>query len=473
MDNQQPTFLWIDYETFGVKPALDKACQFAAIRTDMDFNQVGEPINIMCRPAHDYLPQPVACLVTGIMPQEAELKGLAEPDFFSKIHQEMSQPNTCIVGYNNIRFDDEVTRFGLYRNFFDPYGWAYENGNSRWDIIDLLRTCYALRPDGIEWPLDEQGMPTFRLEKLSVVNHIEHANAHDALADVYATIEMAKKVKECQPKLFDFYFNLRFKNKVSQLIDIAEAKPLVHVSGMIGKKTANTTWMVPMVWHPVNKNAVIMINLAQDPAPLFTLTAGELRERLYTKYEDLAEDELPVPLKLVHINKCPSLAPAKTLLPENAERIGLDRQKCLEHLQQIKAHPEIREKLVDLFANESPFEPSANVDTQLYNGFFSEGDLHSMEIIRETEPKNLPALDLSFHDPRLEKLLFNYRARNYPATLDEKEMHRWQDHCRIYFEENIESWLAELNRLAEHYQDDAEKMTILEQLYQYVGSLTQ
>lgn len=473
MQQQQATFLWIDYETFGVKPALDKACQFAAIRTDMDFNQIGEPINIMCRPAPDYLPSAGACLVTGITPQQAMQNGLSEPEFFARIHQEMSQPNTCTVGYNNIRFDDEVTRYGLYRNFFDPYAWAYKNGNSRWDIIDLLRTCYALRPDGIEWPEDEEGFPTFRLEKLSVANGIQHANAHDALADVYATIEMAKKVKQSQPKLFDFYFNLRHKNKVNQLIDIAEAKPLVHISAMLGKASSNTSWMVPMAWHPVNKNAVIMVNLAQDPSPLFELSADELRERLYTKRDELAQGELPVPVKLVHINKCPSLAPAKALLPENAARIGIDREACLRHLKQLQQRPEIREKLVALFANETPFEPSINVDEQLYSGFFSEGDQHNMQIIRETHPNNLPALDLAFQDPRLEKLLFNYRARNFPATLNESEMQRWHSHCRTYFEQQLPTWLDELNSLTQEHQNDNEKMAILKQVYLYVEDLAQ
>jgi len=453
MDKNQATFLWIDYETFGVSPSLDKPCQFAAIRTDMDFNAVGDPINIMCRPSPDYLPQPGACLVTGITPQDAVKKGLSEPEFFSQIYVELTQPNTCVVGYNNIRFDDEV-------------------GNSRWDILDLLRTCYALRPEGVTWPLDEQGVPTFRLEKLSVANNIEHAHSHDALADVYATIEMAKKIKETHPKLFDYYFNLRLKNKVNQLIDIAQQKPLVHISGMIGNVTANTTWILPMAWHPVNKNAVIVVNLAQDPSPLFDLDVEELQKRLYTKHTDLNEDELPVPVKLIHINKCPSLAPAKTLLPEDAVRIGIDRNACLQHLQKIKQHPEIREKLVAMFENEAPFNISSQVDAQLYQGFFSTGDKNAMEIIRETKPKDLPALDLVFQDPRLEPLLFQYRARNYPTTLDEQERQRWQLHCQNYFAQNLPTWISDLNSLMITHQEDDQKLKILKSIYTYVENLT-
>lgn len=469
--DNQPTLFWLDYETFGASPSLDRPCQFAGVRTDMDLNIIGEPLVIYCKPPVDYLPSPEACLITGITPQEAHEKGLPEPEFIARIHEELSRPNTCVIGYNNIRFDDEVTRYTLYRNFFDPYAWSWQNGNSRWDLLDIMRTCYALRPEGINWPENDDGLPSFKLEDLSVANGIEHANAHDAMADVHATIELAKLLKQNQPKLFNYLFSLRHKRKLQELIDIAEMTPLVHVSGMFGVECGNTSWIVPMAWHPDNKNAVITVNLAKDPTPLIELDADTLRERLYTKHSDLGPDELPVPIKLVHLNKCPVLAPAKTLKAEDAARIGIDREQCLKHLQLLKSHPEVREKLLAIFSADHQFEPSDNVDTHLYNGFFSTADRSAMNIIRETSPEELAKLDLKVDDKRIKPLLFRYRARNFPMSLDYKEQQQWKFHCQDYFESNLPGYMQNLEEIALEHQSDEKKMTILKAVYEYVESL--
>ncbi|RWX57199.1 exodeoxyribonuclease I [Photobacterium chitinilyticum] len=467
----EPTLFWLDYETFGATPSTDRPCQFAGVRTDMDLNIIGEPLVIYCKPPVDYLPSPEACLITGITPQEAHEKGLPEPEFIAQIHAELSKPNTCVIGYNNVRFDDEVTRYTLYRNFFDPYAWAWQNGNSRWDLLDIMRTCYALRPEGVNWPDNEDGLPSFKLEHLSVANGIEHANAHDAMADVYATIELAKILKQNQPKLFDYLFNLRHKRKLQELIDIVELTPLVHVSGMFGVGCGNTSWIVPMAWHPDNKNAVITVNLAMDPTPLIELDADTLRERLYTKRADLGPDELPIPLKLVHLNKCPVLAPAKTLKAEDAERIGIDRQQCLKNLQLLKSHPEIREKLLAIYGVEREYSANNNVDAMLYDGFFSTADRSTIDIIRETAPEELAKLELNVDDKRIRPLLFRYRARNYPMTLDFKEQQQWKHHCQDYFESNLPAYMENLESIAMTHQADEAKMAILKAVYEYVDSL--
>ncbi|WP_413477659.1 exodeoxyribonuclease I [Vibrio hibernica] len=472
MSNQHaPTFFFFDYETWGVSPAKDRPSQFAGVRTDVDFNIIGEPLVIYCQPPADYLPSPEAALITGIKPQLTVQKGLPEPEFIRQIHQEFSKPNTTSLGYNNVRFDDEVTRYTLYRNFYDPYAWSWQNGNSRWDLLDVMRTCYALRPDGINWPENEDGLPSFKLDRLSVANGIEHSNAHDAMADVIATIELAKKLKTAQPKLFNYLLNMRHKNKLKELIDIVNMTPLMHVSGMFGVQRSNTSWIVPMAWHPTNNNAVIVVDLAKDPAPLLELDAKQLQQRLYTKHDDLAPDELPVPIKLVHLNKCPILAPAKTLTAENAQVIGIDRAQCLTNLATLKANPEIREKLIGLYSIEREYPQDDNVDTQLYSGFFSPADKSTMDIIRETEPEKLAGLELSVKDPRIAPLLFRYRARNFPWTLTEQEQEKWRAHCREYFEANIEDYILNLENLAHEHESDRAKMDVLKAVYQYVESI--
>ncbi len=467
----QPTFFFFDYETWGTSPAKDRPCQFAGVRTDMDFNIIGEPLVIYCQPPTDYLPAPEAALITGITPQTAVAKGLSEPEFIAKIHEQLATPNTINLGYNSIRFDDEVTRYTCYRNFIDPYAWSWQNGNSRWDLLDVMRACYALRPEGVEWPENDEGFISFKLEHLSKANGIEHENAHDAMADVIATIEMAKKIKAAQPKLFDYFLSMRHKRKLNDLIDIVNMTPLMHVSGMLGRECNYTSWMVPVAWHPTNQNAVIMVDLAKDPQPLCDLDVEQLNERLYTKHSELADDELPVPVKLVHLNKCPILAPAKTLTAENAANIGINRKQCLENLARLRQTPEIREKLIGLYSIDREYAKDNDVDSMLYDGFFSPADKASMDIIRQTDPNNLAALDISFNDDRIAPLLFRYRARNFPATLDESEQQRWANHCRDYFESRIEDYMLNLENLVHEHESDEKKLAILKSVYQYVQKL--
>lgn len=470
--NKQPTFYIHDYETFGQRPALDRPAQFAGVRTDLNFNIIEEPLVIYCAPADDYLPQPEAVMITGITPQHALANGVTEAEFTRQIHQAFNVPGTCILGYNNIRFDDEVSRNIFYRNFYDPYAYSWQGGNSRWDLLDVMRACYALRPEGIIWPENEEGLPSFKLEHLTKANGVEHLHAHDAMSDVYATIAMAKLVKQAQPRLFDYLYQHRSKHKINALIDIADMMPLVHVSGMFGAARGNTSWVAPLAWHPENKNAVIMCDLAGDMSPLLELDSDTLRERLYTRRDKLNTQDAAVPLKLVHINKCPVLAPAKTLLPENADRLGIDRQRCLQNLQLLRQNPQVREKVVALFAEAEPFAVSDDVDAQLYNGFFSDADRATMKIILQTEPQNLPALDLTFQDPRLEALLFRFRARNYPNTLTDSEQKRWLEHRREALNpEKVQDYVLQLEALYNQYEEDKEKLALLKALFDYARDL--
>nr|WP_285315737.1 exodeoxyribonuclease I [Providencia rettgeri] len=470
-NKKQPTFFIHDYETFGKRPALDRPAQFAGVRTDLDFNIIEEPEVFYCAPADDYLPQPEAVMITGITPQVALSQGVNEAEFAKRIHAAFSVPNTCIMGYNNIRFDDEVTRNIFYRNFYDPYAYSWQQGNSRWDLLDALRACFALRPEGIQWPENEDGLPSMRLEHLTKANGVAHENAHDAMSDVLATINMAKLLKAAQPRMFDYFYQLRNKNKISQLIDIVEITPLVHVSGMFGALRSYVSLVAPLAWHPDNKNAVIMCDLSADISPLIELDVQQLRTRLYTPKAELAGAS-PVPVKLVHINKCPILAPEKTLRPEDAQRTGVDRDLCMRNLETLRKTPDIRNKLIELFSEPQIFTESDDVDTQIYNGFFGTSDRSTMDIIRETSPQNLPALELSFEDKRLKELFFRYKARNYPATLSYDEQQRWLQYRRDYFnEERLTDYMQQIQQLLVEHQHDEKRCQQLKALINYARDL--
>lgn len=477
MSQQSNTLLWHDYETWGANPQKDAPCQFAAIRTDTDLNIVDKPINIMARIANDALPHPQACLVTGITPQQSLRDGMTEAEFCQKIHHEMSKPNTCVVGFNSIRFDDEVSRHLFYRNFYDPYGREWRNGNSRWDIIDLARACYALRPEGIEWPLKEDDTPSFKLEALTKANNLNHGQAHDALSDVHATIALAKLIKTKQPKLFEYGFKLRSKHEVAKQFDFSRPSVLLHVSSKIPASQGCCTWVMPVAPHPTNSNAIIVIDLSKDVTPLLEDDADTLRDKLYTSNHDL--DGIPRPgLKLIHINRSPFVTTAKAMDEKNASRIGLDRDLCLKHYQILASREDLREKVLNVY-NQQPEEKDMDADHALYSGgFLSDDERRWCDGVRNSEPENLDSFHNTTQNLTLRTLLFRYRARNYPHTLTADEVQRWQIHRQYRLTDRnspssitLETYLLELEGLIETHREDPNKQAILRALYQYAQNL--
>ncbi|MEQ8314733.1 MAG: exodeoxyribonuclease I [Gammaproteobacteria bacterium] len=466
-----PSIYWYDFETFGNDPRRDRASQFAGIRTDEDLNIIGEPLVIYCKPADDFLPNPMACLITGITPQTAAEKGLVEADFCQQILDQFSQPQTCVAGYNSIRFDDEVTRQLLYRNFHDPYEREWKNGNSRWDIIDMVRLCAATRPEGIEWPKKDDGSNSFRLEELTAANGIEHAAAHDALSDVLATIELAKLIKQQQPRLYDYVYKLRNKKRVQSEIDLQTRKPILHVSVMYPASKGCMALAMPVSAHPQNNNGVIVYDLREDPAVFEALSEAEIRERLFTPREQLEEGVQRIPLKVLHYNRCPVVTSPAVLPPERAAEFGIDLEQCRKHWDTLNNNPRLLKKFQNVYRAEQAM-PETDPDMMIYSGgFFNDRDKELMQLLRATPAEELARLDLPFSDSRLGEMLFRYRARNYPATLSVEEAQRWQEFriARLNEAAQVERYQADMEQARE--LADESQQQVLDQLEQYVSHI--
>lgn len=428
--HNEATFLWHDYETWGINPRRDRASQFAAIRTNLNLEEVGEPINIYCKPGDDYLPYPQACLITRITPQKALSLGLCEFDFFRTINDAFMQAGTCGVGYNSIRFDDEVTRHGFFRNFIDPYAREWQNGNSRWDVMDLLRMAHALRPEGINWPADENGKPTFRLEKLTAANNIAHEGAHDALSDVRATIAMARLVKQTNPRLFDFYFKLRSKVEAGRLLSAANPEMVLHVSGMYPSSQGCISPVIPVLQHPTNNNEIIVYDLRQSPRAMLEMSVEELSENLFTKTSDLPEGTERIGLKGVHLNKSPALAPMKTLSADMAKRWDIDLAQCEQHRQDILNDSGLTDKLMALYQARQFSDDTDDMESALYAGFISNNDKQLCNTLLKKKPEQLASWKPTFDDQRLQAIYPRFIARNWPESLDQEAAMKWQGYCQ-------------------------------------------
>jgi len=424
------TFLWHDYETFGRDPARDRPVQFAAIRTDSDLNELDE-IMIYCRQTADYLPDPESCLVHGVLPQTANSKGLSEHEFATEVNKQMSKPDTCVVGYNNIRFDDEFTRQLFFRNLYDPYSREWKNGNTRWDLIDVVRLARALRPEGINWPCDDDGNPINKLEQLTRANDIPHGDAHDALADVRATIAIARLIKKRQPRLFSYALQMRTKKRAGQALDVGNHTPVLHVSGMYTGHDFNLSIVLPLCKHPTNANGVLAYDLRKNPADLIDLGTELIAERLFTSSSNLPDNTERIGIKTIHLNRCPALAPLSTLTDDNKSRLNLDLAEAMHNRDRLLVNLDaITAKLTSVFSHHS-LRSSDDPELTLYSGTFaSEYDRRLMEIAQQELTMDSRQADtIVFEDTRLNELYLRVRARNRPETLDESEIQRWIALC--------------------------------------------
>ena len=424
------TFLWHDYETFGRDASRERPVQFAAIRTDHALQEIDDRTMIYCRQTPDYLPDPESCVVHGVLPQTANENGLSEWEFAKEIHSLMAQPGTCTLGYNNIRFDDEFSRQLFFRNLFDPYAREWQNGNSRWDLIDIVRLTRALRPEDIDWPVDSEGYPSNKLELITDANGIAHGDAHDALADVFATIEVARLIKQKQPKLYDYALSTKNKQAIQQTLNTIHKPAVLHVSGMYPATTGHLSIVMPLGPHPSNGNGILVYDLRVDPTDLITLSKEAIAERLFTPQADLPEGTRRIAVKTVHTNKCPVIAPVKTLTKENTVNLQLDINQALAYREQLLANPQVIEKLAWAFASRD-FPNADDPELTLYSGqFASPADRKTMEQVQTfiSQKKPLPE-KLSFEDKRLNELLFRMQARHKPDQLSAEEMTKWQQFC--------------------------------------------
>ncbi|WP_312915618.1 exodeoxyribonuclease I [Stenotrophomonas sp.] len=472
------SFLFYDLETFGQDPRRTRIAQFAAVRTDANLKVIDEPVSFYVKPADDLLPSPIATLITGITPQHALAEGVSEAEAFARINELMSKPQTCTLGYNTLRFDDEFVRYGLFRNFHDPYEREWRSGNSRWDLLDMLRLVHALRPDGINWPKREDGATSFKLEHLALANDVREGDAHEALSDVYATIGMARRFREAQPRMWDYALRLRDKRYVGSLLDVVAMEPVLHISMRYPASRLCAAPVLPLARHPHINNRVIVFDLEGDIEPLLELSVEEITARLYTRAADLPEGQQRIPLKEVHLNKVPALVAWNHLREADFQRLAIDPAAVEAKAEKLRAlGPQLAEKARQVFARERVNDGPIDADASLYDGFLAEGDKGLLSKVRTAPPEALAELEQRFRDPRLPELLFRYRARNHPQTLDATARSRWDAYRQQRFntpglaEQTLPEYIAQIAALREEHKDNPASLALLDALEQWRHTL--
>src|SRR3989338_6252487 len=469
------TFYFYDLETSGIDPRKDRIMQFGGQRTDMDLKPIGKPDNVLIKVSDDVLPEPDAVLIHGITPQKTKAEGISEAEFAKYLTSHVSVPDTIIVGFNNIRFDDEFIRYLLWRNFHDAYEWQWKNHCSRWDLLDAARMTRALRPDGIKWPFAPDGKPTVRLELLAWINKLTHDSVHDALGDVRASIAVARLIRNKQPRLFDYLLSLRNKNEVEVLVN--KNKPVLYTSGRYPNEFEKTTIALKVVPHPEGRGT-LMYDLRTDPADFINLDPAELAARWSARGE-----EVPYfPVKLLSYNRSPAVAPLSVLDDDSAKRLKLDKEAIAKNLAKLRSAKDFGDNLLAaleiVFPKRQPelVIDEQQVDTQLYDGFVNDGDRIKMSVVRAAEPSELTNLQKNFSDDRLKTLMPLYKARNFPTSLSAKEKSWWQSFKAKRLLSGDESSLAakyfkRLGELSQQKRLSKEQKYLLDELKLYFESI--
>ncbi|MDK2899318.1 MAG: exodeoxyribonuclease [Patescibacteria group bacterium] len=464
------TFFFYDLETSGLNARESRIMQFAGIRTDMNLKQVGEPVNMLVRLNDDVLPSPEALMVTGITPQQTIADGYGEAEFSRILSDDIFTPDTIAVGFNSIRFDDEFVRHLFWRNFYDPYEWSWKDGRSRWDLLDVVRMTRALRPDGIEWPVDENGVATNRLELISKLNKIDHFKAHDALSDVEALIAVTRLIREKQPKLYDYLLKMRDKNEVKKLVNLDYKQPFVYVSGRFDSKYNKATVAFPLTAG--KNNNVVVYDLRYDPTPFVNMNQKELADKLFAKWEDRQADNfVKLPVKELQYNRAPAVAVIGVLSQANGwERIGLDEVTITKHRDILLENPSFSENIRSLFENREEFKKSPDSEAQLYDGFLPSGDKVRVESVRNASPRELADFHPNFIDERLDSLLLHYKARNFPKSLAEDEVVAWEKWRSDKIAANLPEFVKSLQKLSATVTDE-DKQFVLKELQLWAESI--
>lgn len=464
------SFYFYDLETSGFDPKRQRIMQFAGQRTDMNLKPIGEPHNILVSLADDVLPDPGAVMITGITPQKTHEEGYNEADFLKILQEEVFTPGTIITGFNSVRFDDEFMRYTLYRNFYDPYEWQWKDGRSRWDVLDVIRMTRALRPEGIEWPVDDAGQPTNRLELLTRENGLSHEKAHDALSDVYALIAVTKLIKDKQPKLYEYLLKTRTKQEVARIVSADDPQPFVYTSGRFPKGTLHTTAAI-VVGTGAHPGTNIVYDLRHDPTDWADKTVDELKKIRFAPYElRQTEGFVALPAKEIAINKCPAVAPLGVLDEQAQNRIVLDMNIVAENLAKLR-RTDLPDKLRAVFAADRAFPKGKDVDAQLYDSFMSDGDKPKMSAVRAATMHDLADFNPNFSDDRLAGLLLRYKARNFPQVLSDTERADWEVYRAERFTADLPKFSQELHRFATTNTSERDQF-LLQELQLWAESIT-
>lgn len=403
-----------DVESTGTDKQMDQILQLAYVTTDANLNLVeGGTGEFIARMRPDVIPHPMAFLTHRIDPQRLLEEGMTEYELLTHARRVfMAMGSTCISGYNTIAFDDEMMRHSLFRNMRDAYDWSWKEGNFRVDIYKLVQMTYAYCPEILTWPAGDDGEDSLKLDRLAPANGVTDMQAHDALSDVHATIAIARKIREANPKLWGYFLSLADKNYTTSLM--SKREPLLVTDAILGKENRMTTLVYPVCTDALVSTKFLALDLREDPSAVLSMSPEEIRHYAFTKREELPEHSPTIPVVSVATNKQPLLVEtSKMLTPQLAERLNLDLEACARHRAMIEQDVGFRARLREAFTSDLP--NPVNPARTLYTGGFAD----------RKERSKMDALHIRASAEDATPRLFGESAFALAASLKEAERKRF------------------------------------------------
>ena len=263
--------------------------------------------------------------------------------------------------------------------------------------------------------------------------------------------------------------------------DNKDLKPIFHVSSKYPASMGCSALVLPLFKHPHNSNGYVVFDLRQNPEDLYVLGAEEIKLRLYSKTVELQEQNKFRPaLKTIHINKCPMVSPAsviKSISDDRLDEWDLDMSAMTKHLAWIRSHPEFSSKMYEIFSEPSSFPDLIDPDLMIYSGFLGAIDKKLLSEVRLSTELELTEREFHFVDQRLPEMLFRYKARNFPSSLNEEEQEKWETYRASKLLDGSSQYLT-FNHYFERIQEiangeniTARDLNILEDLKYYAESI--
>jgi exodeoxyribonuclease-1 len=410
------SFVFYDTETTGISTSFDQILQFAAIKTDSDLNEL-DRIEIRCRLLPHVIPHPGALKVTGMSIERVTDAALpCHYEMIRAVRTKLAEWSPAIfVGYNSMNFDEHLLRQALFRTLHAPY-LTNSDGNNRADALTLVQAASQFAPDCLTIPVNHKGNAIFKLDHVAPANGFAHDNAHDALADVEATIYLARCVRDEAPECWSRFLRFSSKAGVSAFLEDEEAllltefyynRPYHFVVSAIGA-------------DPDNPSARFCLDLRHDLDWIASLPDAALAAWVAAS---------PKPVRKLRMNASPSIAPLDEVDPGFLG--DLDEALIADRVARLREDEELRERLIAaVMAGREGYEESPHVEEQIYSGFIPDADKGRMDLFHLVPWPNRVAIVDSFEDQRLRYHGYRLIYERHPEVLNEETRAFYYNHDR-------------------------------------------
>lgn len=397
-------YVFYDTETTGTDTTFDQILQFAAILTDADLNEL-DRFEIRCRLLPHVIPAPGALLATRVTP--AMLTDTTLPTHYEmmlQISEKLRQWSPAIfVGYNTLSFDEPLLRQAFYQTL-QPVYLTNTNGNQRADVLRLAQATAVLAPNAMAVPISDKGKPTLRLDTLAPANGFAHENAHDALADVEATIYMAQLVRDRAPDVWNALLPLVNKAEVTARLSSGDPNCLVDYHMGVPSLRA----VVGCGHHPKNPSMQAVFDLRRDPVEVMNLSEEDLAKE--TKGSNRA-------LRTIYTNKMPAIVdPA--LVADLQDAVDLPMAELVRRAAVVTADGQFAARVGKAMEQRyPPFEPAQVVEQRMYEGFPSRADESRMQVFHLGDWYKRAEIAETIEDERYRELARRLVFVNAPEAL--------------------------------------------------------